>query len=51
LAILDTVARLGLPSGFSTAKRLRVGDYRVLFEESAAEILVTKIGPRSSVYD
>jgi mRNA interferase RelE/StbE len=35
----------------SDALRLRVGDYRVVFEESEAEIVVTKIGPRGSVYD
>ena len=32
------------------AKRLRVGDFRVLFEESAVEILVSDIGPRGSIY-
>ncbi|WP_214474438.1 type II toxin-antitoxin system RelE/ParE family toxin [Mesorhizobium sp. dw_380] len=35
----------------STALRLRVGDYRVVFEETDQEIIVTKIGPRGSVYD
>ncbi|UCI29502.1 type II toxin-antitoxin system RelE family toxin [Mesorhizobium sp. B4-1-4] len=35
----------------STALRLRVGDYRVIFEETDQEIIVTKIGPRGSVYD
>ncbi|MBN9551984.1 MAG: type II toxin-antitoxin system RelE/ParE family toxin [Alphaproteobacteria bacterium] len=35
----------------STARRLRVGDFRVVFEETETEIVVTKIGPRSSVYD
>ncbi len=35
----------------STANRLRVGDYRVIFEETAAELMVTKIGPRGDVYD
>ena len=35
----------------SSALRLRVGDYRVVFEEGEAEIVVTKIGPRDSVYD
>jgi mRNA interferase RelE/StbE len=33
------------------AKRLRVGDFRVVFEETETQILVTKIGPRGSVYD
>ncbi len=31
-------------------KRLRVGDFRVLFEETAAEIIVSAIGPRGSIY-
>ncbi len=35
----------------STAFRLRVGDYRIVFEETAAEIIVTRIGPRGSVYE
>jgi mRNA interferase RelE/StbE len=35
----------------STALRLRVGDFRVIFEESETEILVTRIGPRGSVYE
>jgi mRNA interferase RelE/StbE len=35
----------------SGAFRLRVGDYRVVFEETESEIIVTKIGPRGSVYD
>ena len=35
----------------STALRLRVGDYRVIFGETATEITVTHIGPRGSVYD
>ncbi len=34
----------------STAKRLRVGDFRVIFEETADEIVVTKVGPRGSIY-
>ncbi|UCI21608.1 type II toxin-antitoxin system RelE/ParE family toxin [Mesorhizobium sp. B2-1-8] len=34
-----------------SALRLRVGDYRVIFEETDQEIIVTKIGPRGSVYD
>jgi mRNA interferase RelE/StbE len=32
-------------------RRLRVGDYRVIFEETADEIVVTKIGPRGGIYD
>ena len=31
--------------------RLRVGEFRVIFEETPDEIIVTKIGPRGSVYD
>ena len=34
----------------STGKRLRVGEYRVIFEESADRITVTVIGPRGSIY-
>lgn len=34
----------------SPARRLRVGDFRVIFEETDAEIVVTKIGPRGGVY-
>jgi len=32
-------------------RRLRVGEYRVIFEETADEIIVTKIGPRGGIYD
>ena len=39
-----------LPCAVRTAKRLRVGNFRVIFEETEAEILVTKIGP-GGVYD
>jgi mRNA interferase RelE/StbE len=35
----------------SSAKRLVVGDYRIIFEETETEIIVTKIGPRGNVYD
>lgn len=34
----------------STALRLRVGDFRVVFEETEIEIIVTRIGPRGSIY-
>jgi mRNA-degrading endonuclease RelE of RelBE toxin-antitoxin system len=34
----------------SSAKQMRVGDYRVIVEESATAIVVTKIGPRGGVY-
>lgn len=32
-------------------RRLRVGDFRVVFEETQTEIIVTRIGPRGSIYD
>ena len=32
-------------------KRMRVGDFRVLFEETDEEILVLGLGPRSEIYD
>ena len=35
----------------SSFKRLRVGDFRVLFEETETEIVVVRIGPRGSVYN
>jgi mRNA interferase RelE/StbE len=35
----------------STALRLRIGEFRVIFEETETEIIVTKIGPRGAVYD
>jgi mRNA interferase RelE/StbE len=35
----------------STARRLRVGDFRIVFEETVEEIIVTRIAPRGSVYD
>lgn len=35
----------------SAALRLRVGDFGVVFEETETEIIVTRIGPRGSVYD
>lgn len=31
--------------------RLRVGDFRVLFRESATEVIVLDIGPRGDIYD
>lgn len=30
---------------------MRVGDYRIIFDETDTEILVTKVGPRGDVYD
>jgi len=35
----------------SAALRMRVGDYRVVFMEDAAGIVVTRVGPRGDVYD
>jgi mRNA interferase RelE/StbE len=35
----------------SNACRLRVGDFRVIFEESETDHIVTKIAPRGSMYD
>jgi mRNA interferase RelE/StbE len=35
----------------SSLKRLRVGDFRILFEETATEIVVSRIGPRGSIYE
>ena len=35
----------------SATFRLRVGDFRVIFERTEAEIVVTKVAPRGSVYD
>lgn len=35
----------------STGIRLRVGDCRVIFEETATTITVTKIAPRGGAYD
>jgi mRNA interferase RelE/StbE len=32
-------------------RRLRVGDYRVIFRETAGEIEVLDIGPRGGIYD
>jgi mRNA interferase RelE/StbE len=35
----------------TSLKRLRVGDFRVVFEETATEIIVSRIGPRGSIYE
>lgn len=32
-------------------KRLRAGDFRIIFDESETEIVVLKIGPRKNVYE
>jgi mRNA interferase RelE/StbE len=45
-SIANQVTELrGLP-----VKRLRVGDFRILFEETETEIIVSDIGPRGSIY-
>jgi mRNA interferase RelE/StbE len=33
------------------AKRIRVGDFRAIFEETSIEITVTKIGHRREIYE
>jgi mRNA interferase RelE/StbE len=35
----------------SSALRLRIGDYRVVFNETETEIVVTGLGPRGRIYD
>jgi len=40
-----------LPLSGINAKRMRVGEFRVIFEETAAQITVTKVGPRGGVYE
>jgi mRNA interferase RelE/StbE len=35
----------------SRAKRLRVGDFRGIFDETEATLTVIRIGPREDVYD
>ena len=32
-------------------RRLRVDDFRVLFRETATEVIMLDIGPRSNIYD
>jgi mRNA interferase RelE/StbE len=41
---------LDLKGKFAGLRRLRVGDYRVLFAVIADTVLVTRIGHRKSVY-
>lgn len=60
LRIIDAIDRLGdeptaggvLKGEFSGLRRLRVGDYRVIYEVSAGElvILIVRIGHRKDVY-
>jgi mRNA interferase RelE/StbE len=35
----------------TSLKRLRVGDFRIVFEETKTEIIVSRIGPRGSIYE
>jgi mRNA interferase RelE/StbE len=51
--VADTQAHANnvIPMVGSTGKRMRVGDYRIIFEETDTEIRVTKIGPRGGVYN
>ncbi len=35
----------------SSASRMRVGDYRVIFVETDVELSVLKVGPRGGVYE
>jgi len=35
----------------SPAKRLRVGDFRVIFEETFTTVTVSRIAPRGGIYD
>ena len=35
----------------SGASRMRVGDFRVIFLETATELTVVRVGPRGGVYD
>jgi mRNA interferase RelE/StbE len=53
-AKMERYARTGAGDVQSLAgtleKRLRDGDFRVVFEEGDTEIVVTRLGPRGSVY-
>jgi mRNA interferase RelE/StbE len=35
----------------SSASRMRIGDYRVIFVETEAELSVVRVGPRGDVYE
>jgi mRNA interferase RelE/StbE len=35
----------------SSAKRMRIGDFRLIFEETDTEIFVTRFAPRGGVYE
>lgn len=40
-----------MPLVGSSARRMRVGDHRAVFEETDVEIIVTRVAPRGSAYD
>lgn len=42
--------RLSQPLKGSTKRKTRVGDYRILFEITATELIVADIGPRGQIY-
>ena len=42
----DVKALVGRPG-----KRLRIGDFRVIFEENATTIRILILGPRGGIYD
>jgi mRNA interferase RelE/StbE len=52
---MDRYARTGAgdvkPLVGTNKKRLRDGDFRIVFEESETDIFVTRLGPRGSVYE
>lgn len=55
LGAIDRYAQSGIGdvkalSGL-TGFRLRVGDYHILFEKTDNGIIVTRIGPRGSIYE
>jgi mRNA interferase RelE/StbE len=53
MAKIDAYAKTGAGDvkRWDNVTRLRVADFRVIFEETETEIIVTTIGPRGSVYD
>ncbi len=40
-----------LAGALSGTRRLRIGDYRAIFEETAERLLVTRVGHRRDIYD
>lgn len=58
-AIIDKIARYAETGagnvrvlvGRDGARRLRIGDYRAIFEETESEIIVTHVGHRRDVYE